>query len=442
MIFLLKSNSKDLLIANLKEELGKVKDNRSKVEILKEKLGEFGVLPGRVQNVINNTDALNKMSLGELYVYALSFSDALKIGKLNVANYFTSREIKELGSKEITTEEALNFPITFKNVLKVNDSYYFAVDVTTLRLLDQGKEIQYNPNTQRDVSYAKSQDDDTLIPVPKLNKKSVSAIRSLFRSGELIDSTLIFNARLGTSDEGEEIIYDEDTAELTITKGTMFDCLDGYHRFVAVTTEQAENPDLNMDLMVKVINASEKEAKKHFTQTNTINPIPKSHRLKMNEDDLASFIINRINKESEIKNKIASSSNLNNTLTTYQLMAEGISKGFKVKNRAEAIAISNFLIELVDNFSYSHPEVLEDFDKQAPNLVFKGFFWRGLMILAGKAKEDDLSPMDIVKLLDSIDFTYKNPLWEDLKVVVEGKLSSYSKNALEKYLVSLVEGDS
>ncbi len=67
-----------------------------------------------------------------------------------------------------------------------------------------------------------------------LNPKSLREIEKQTLNGDLITSTLRYNAKVGTGNDGLELYYDEKEQSLTVLEGTTLDVLDGAHRTFSI----------------------------------------------------------------------------------------------------------------------------------------------------------------------------------------------------------------
>ncbi|WEG18573.1 DNA sulfur modification protein DndB [Alkalihalophilus pseudofirmus] len=399
-----------------------IKTNRDKNRQFKDMMWQYDVAASRVTEILAKADeVVPNMDLKELIIVNFEAYNLLKIRKIDPKLFFNDREIKEAKSTfvgEHSGDDIAKFPYTFKNVLKTSDGYFALVSVSAFRKLENGKQIQYNPNTQRNTKKTKTTDGD-MIETPRVNQKSIKEIKELFFKGKLISSTLAFNARLGTSDVDEELIYDDEEKTLTITEGTLFDCIDGYHRYSATIEAQAENPDIDMEFMVKIVNLTESQAKEHFTQTNTINPIPKSHKRKMDENNYVNFLVNYIEGNSELKGKIVSDpvvSPKSDSLTSYGTLGEAIEKHFNVDNKGAAIKLGRYLTEFFNEICYSYPdEFLGDVaEYKKKTYINSQSMFAGFIALAKRMHDENIEIKKINDILNNIDFSKDNNKWDNI----------------------------
>ncbi|MFB6445886.1 DNA sulfur modification protein DndB, partial [Bacillus velezensis] len=340
------------------------------------------------------------------------------------------------GGRVFAGEEVVKLPYKFKNVIKIKeDNYVTSITAKELSELYNSSILQYNYNTQREGKYIKG----SLIPVPKTNPKSVDEIKELFIKGDLIVSMLTFNARLGTSDGDEEVEYDPSDQTLTVTRGTLLDALDGYHRISGIVKAIAEVPELDQPFILNVLNYDEEKAKVHFAQMNTINPVEKSRIEELGQKRYSSTVVEQLKFKSELKNKISPQSEIgidSNFLVTYYTLSEAIDDAFELKSRKDALKIAKYLVDFFDNLFYAFPdEFLEDdlssIRKQSyinHNVMFYGYVY-----LAKKMKENNVELNKLENILNTIDFSKSGRVFEELgRQNNENQLKNIMKKKLKR----------
>ncbi|MFK3936624.1 DNA sulfur modification protein DndB [Alkalihalobacillus sp. NPDC078783] len=433
--------AKGKLLERIKDELGNYNKGTKLVELQKA-VSNYKVSTGRVISILNNPNQLDEMDEAELYVFTNALYSLNSVDALNPSNYFTNNEIKDYGSTfEGYVSDKITFPHTFDNAHQVNDEYIIFVDIATLRRLDNGGEVRYNEKTQRSGKEVNG------VFEADINMNHVNQMRELLKKQELESSLLVFNARRDTADDMNvgEVVYNKELNKLTITKGTLFDCIDGYHRFLALTGEQANNPSIEMQVPIKIKNTSEKGARRAFTQINTYHPILTSHKRRMDENDLGAEVIRRFIEDSQLGSKVAKNSQINsaNTLTTFATLASAADKSFDLNDRSDTKYAADYLVEALDEVTYTFPELMDNaLPSNRQSLLYKTAFWGALVNLTGKAKEMKLNYKAVAKTIKDIDFSYDNSLWIELEVIKEDKtISSNAETKLTKYFFSIIENN-
>ena len=83
-----------------------------------------------------------------------------------------------------------------------------------------------------------------------LNPKSLHEIEKQSLEGDLITSTLRYNAKVGSGMDGVEFIFDQREKSLTLLKGTLLDVLDGAHRTFSIYNAYMKKADLEGNMIV------------------------------------------------------------------------------------------------------------------------------------------------------------------------------------------------
>lgn len=432
---------------NLIDVILEIKNDKKIVKQIKDGLKPQKILAGEVQKWFQNPEKhIKEMDDEKLYFLTEQIYLITGSALVDHREFFTPREVKEIKTTfEGYKSNEINFPYTFRNATKLSDGWSVHISVTELRLLNNGREIQYNPNVQRSSKVIKS-DEGNAIPVPKIYKSKLAEIKDLFLRGKLRTTTLTFNARLGSSDEDEEVLFDEETGNLTITKGTLFDCIDGFHRLTATTQAQESNTDVDMLFMVKISNTTEAGAKEEFTQINKVTAVHKAQRDRMDQERFENFIVEKFlrGEESEIKNKIVSENTVNyksNNLVSYSVLSDAISDQFKISNKSEAIKIGRFLSEFINEICYAYPDEFlgEDIAEiKEKSLINSNVMFAGYIALSKRFYEQNISVDKVGEVLLKINFNRDNPEWKELNIVDnKGSLLNSSKKGLVKYFEEL-----
>ncbi|MCC9021765.1 DNA sulfur modification protein DndB [Bacillus nakamurai] len=426
------------LKSEIEEAIKEIKNDSNKVKELKAIMGnKYKTLPGYVQEILNNNDNnVQRMNEKEVYIFAKELYSILGILALDPANYFPTRLAKELeGGRIFAGEEVVKLPYTFKNVVKIKeDNYVTSISAKELSELYNSSILQYNYNTQREGKFIKG----SLIPVPKTNPKSVDEIKELFIKGDLIVSMLTFNARLGTADGDEELDYNPSDLSLTVTRGTLLDALDGYHRISGIVKALAEVPELDQPFILNVVNYDEEKAKHHFAQMNTINPVEKSRIEELGQKRYSSTIVEQLKFNSELKNKISPQGDIgldSNFLVTYHTLSEAIDDAFELNSRRDALKIAKYLSSFIDNLFYAFPdEFLEDdlTSIRKHSYINYNVMFYGYIYLAKKMKENNMELNKLEGILNTIDFSMGGTFKELGRRNNEDQLKSGMKKKLKR----------
>lgn len=444
---------KDELIENLSNLFESFKSYKQKerktVETkIKNGLKQYKILPGDVQELINDPSRLNEAGIDKVYLLAEQTYEVLKKSNVNPESYFTKREIKEIKTTfEGYGIDKVDFPYEFKDVIRINDDDYItSIKASEIKFLFENALLQYNTETQREARQITK--GDQIIEVPKIYEKSVKEMEELMEKGEIISSVITFNARLGSSDSDteEELEYDENTKTLTVTKGTLLDVLDGFHRINAVVRALRKNPSIDTTFKLNILNFDKKRAREYFAQMNTISaPINKGHLNTMRESKHTTFIANYVQANSELRGKIYNGSNIPYTspfLTTSNTLWNSIEDNFKVSNKKEAIEVAQYLTEFINTlFMYFPEEFLGNNIQEIRNrsLISANVIFYGYVLLCKRLYQEGISLSKLKDIISDIDFSRNNPMWINKKLInKEGQITAgNAKNIVYKIFKEL-----
>jgi hypothetical protein len=422
------AKSKDKLRSNLIKVLTDIKDDTDKIKQVKKGMKSYKILPGKVQSYFNNPELVNELDIETVYFLTEQAYSVTENTTIYPTEYFTVREIKEIKSNfEGYESETIEFPYTFKNVLKGNeDDYMLYIKASEIKVLFENSLLQWNAETQREARQSKKGDE--IIETPKVVEKSVREMEELLEKGEMISTVITFNARLGTSDDesGEELIYDPNKMELTVTKGTLLDVLDGFHRINSIVRALRKDPSLDETFKLNILHKGKAQAQQYFKQLNTTNPVGQGHLKKMGETRQADFIAKQLQYNSELKNKVAASDTIapnSDFLVTFNVLSDAIDEVFNIEDKPTAITTSRYLTQFINELFFSFPdEFMGDIAEERKNtLLNANSMFYGYISLARRMKDSDININQIANILSSIDFSRENKLWQDNKILDENK---------------------
>lgn len=446
---------KEQLQETLVATIERIKSDKKRVTRIKKGLKEYNVLPGTVQLILNAPEEQLKQ-IDDKFLCLLTEQIYIVSGnlELNPEKYFSKREIKEVKStyEYINELEKVDFPYTFKPAIKVDEDVYTTViKASELKMLMDNKLLQYNFLTQREAIEHFNKTKSEIVREIKIYKKHMEQIKKSILKGEALPSTLTFNARLGTADEGVELIYNEETLELTVTEGTLLDCLDGYHRVTAIVKAFMENPEIDMKFMLTIVNYDIPKAAQYFTQINTIMPVAKTHLRAVSKTRESEFIVDQLRYNSVLKNRIATTHRIapkSDLLVTFTTLADAIDDVYTVENRAEAIKLSRYLKKFFEELFYAFPdEFLGDVAQvREKSLINANAMFYGYIALSKRMKDKNVPLEKIYDILKNIDFSRENKMWEDINAVDEdGRITNKGKKKLKEFFeqidLDVKEGD-
>ncbi|MGM7720602.1 DNA sulfur modification protein DndB [Metabacillus sp. Hm71] len=431
---------KNEFINDLREVFTQIKDDKKITDKIKNNMKKFRVLPGQVQEYINGQVEMREEDIS--FISILAEQTYIVTGKslANPLNTLTEREMKEIKSNfEGYNIEKPDFPYTFKGeVIRVTDDFHVVKSsLKEISFLFNSSLLQWNAETQRESRQHKDKRTGNIIETPKLVAKNVNEIKELTKKGQLNISEITLNARLGTSDEDEELIYDGSERTLTVTKGTLLDVLDGYHRTNGIAQALREDPSIDREMLLFVLNYDKKRAQEFFRQKNTFTVVSSSHLKKMGDVRQADFIAKQVQANSELSGKVAAGDHISpnsDLLLTFNTLSDSIDEIFNITDKPTAIKVSRYLTDFFNELCFSYPdEFLGDIaEHRKTTLINANVMFNGYVQLAKRMYDEGIKVNKLTRILSDIDFSRDNKMWVDLDVLDQ---SNRIKNSSKKQII-------
>lgn len=432
------------LIEEMKNNIENVIKDSKKFRQMKLDLGGHGITAGRVEQVLSNVHLLedSKTDVRELILFAQEFYFITLDEKLNPRNYWTEYEIKEAKQYyPLRTEKEYDLPYVLENVSKVGHNVWSTViDVKTIAKWMNSMVLAYNFDIQREskISVRKG----IVIERPTVYQKNVDEIHDLMNKGELVVTTIALNAAVGTSDEGDELIYDSKKNTLTINTGTRLDILDGFHRCLASLKTYTKNKDIDFKFNLLISNYTTPEARQYQAQLAKATPIPQSRADELGSNSMANTVIQQLRTNSELRGRVSSSESPvreAGEVTSHKILLSAIDKEFKMETRADAYEVSESLGIFFDMLIGKNKE--EFLNKSRKTLMGEPEMFVGYISLAAKMIEKGISPTKVNDVIKDVDFLKENGLWRELDFLTKGlKVSvNFNEEKLSEYFRGLVQ---
>lgn len=435
------------LLDKIEQNIHLISNDRNTSNEVKEELSKYRIHEGRVEEYFSNpADILEEADARELAL--LTEQIYMKTGKqeFNPENWFTSNEMKEARQFDFILtfgEEEIEFPLEFENVIHIgNDLYAVPIDVKIIAQLIRSKKLNYNYEIQRQASFVKRK--EFIITKPTVYKKNVKEIKDLLLKGELIHTTLAFNAATNTSDSGEELSYNSKKNILTINDGTRLDILDGYHRCLASEQAYSENPELNFKFLALISNYTTRMAQQYQAQLAKATPIPVARIQELEVNRHSDTVVQILKSDSELRGRISSSSSKMNQavgeLVSYRVLADSIDREFQMKTKLDAREIGEYLNEFFDYLIGSFPDEFIEFENYDRSIMAYNKMFAGYVALAAEMKEKNIKLNKLKDIINNINFNKDNPEWVELNIVTEnGKINNRMKETdISKYFKQLI----
>ena len=321
-------------------------------------------LKAATHSILLQQRPLSDVSDKEIYWVIDGLNETLsKNGELNlvkdfkIKDIFTDKEIQKYSKSKFENVTETIYPISFK-VLKISDDQWLST-ISSKKLFELYKNqiINYNKNTQRPLKEVTKHGVKTY-KINK-NKQSVNAIKEDLKKGLFIPNCLTFNINM--DNPSNEYYVDEENGELVLDNG-QFDLIDGFHRYSAITELLLENPDIEFNFGIWIMNFDENKSCRFIAQEDKRNKINKTYTKSLdalNGDNFSSRIIQVLNENnnSPFKGKLT---RYNDSNINYDDVVITINDNFKCSTRMEANRLSENIIKSF--------EILEDDNIDITNL--------------------------------------------------------------------------
>ncbi|MGD6876912.1 DNA sulfur modification protein DndB [Bacillus infantis] len=428
--------------SKLKTEKDKVAD----IKIHLSKTHQIG--SGKIQKFLNNPKKeVEDLDIRELYLFTEQVFSKTGNVEVDPETYFTENDIREArqfsGLTEVKESE-MDFPITIANAQVVgNSAFMVTLDIKVIDKLLTSQLLHYNYDLQREAKYTRRK--DKVIIEPTLNMANVNQIQSHLLQGTLVPTVLVFNAATRSAESGTELIFDSKKMELTITKGTKCDIVDGFHRCRASQLALQQNPELSFNFAVLITNYSTKKAQQYQAQLAKATPISKTRIQELEANRLSDTVVQQLREESELKGKISQTNrihSLNKELVTYNVLADTIDEEFRMNTRADAADVGDYLTEVFSFLIGSYPDefINNISETRKETIINDNNMFVGYIVLARRMMETGLKEREIRKLIKDIDFSRDNSLWRKLGVLDEKKNIAdtvKARKAIKQYFENL-----
>ncbi|MFO1442908.1 hypothetical protein KDN24_06720 [Bacillus sp. Bva_UNVM-123] len=376
----------------------------------------------------------------------------LKTGIMNInpENYFTDQEMKKsrqyIGTYDL--DDQIDFPLTLENFTRLTHNRYAGtISANLLAKLSASMKLHYNFNIQRESVKRKVRGE--VITEAKLVMQNVIEIKDHLKNGTLEPTQIVLNAAIGTADYGEnEIIYDSETRRLTITRGTILDIVDGYHRAKGTEMAYHEQGELDFTFTLLILNDTDEGARRYQGQLAQATPIAKERAEELLGSRQADAVMQEFLPKSDLRDRVSDSRHvrkIDNELVAYKLLAETIESQFKHFQLDKMINVYKVAKFLTKTFNYLLGAFEDEFTNKyhefrEKSLINNQNMFIGYIVLARRLMEKNADPSEILEIVENIDFSKQNKLWQEIGVIeVDGKFSKTDKvrEAITNYFESI-----
>ena len=263
--------------------------NEEKQNGILAKMSGYNVPTGLTMDMLTGRTDLSTLSDYLLFLITKCYEDEFE--KQNIVNkYFSEMEI-EMYSKEHYVQETIKFPLHIKCIKVAVDQWIGVVDVNFLMTLRRAQLLNYNVNAQRTLKRV-VRGENTYYKI-SVNVAAVKQIKQEYKNGSFIPNTITLNM----PEETTEYTYDSEKNDLIIKSIDHFDISDGYHRYLAMCREKADNPDFNYPGELRIIMFSDDKIKQFIYQEDQKTKMRKIDSDSMNMNSPAILVGERLNQD-------------------------------------------------------------------------------------------------------------------------------------------------
>lgn len=433
------NKTKELLIETLGKHIPKFMEDENSVNELSTQLSKkHNLNTGKIMYYLNDPKRLNEAETAELALIAEQVSLKLDTAEeLSLDEWFNVPEIKEIRQYYYTDsadDDEITLPLEFNNVDYLGDGVYqAAVDFSVIGRLYKYDKLNYNFEIQREGRFKKK--GDTVIQEMKIYKKNVKEIKEKILQGKLKKTALAYNCATDTSEDASELelIYDDKSKILTLTKGTRIDVLDGMHRTMGIYEAYMEKPEIEGKITVLFSNYTTAQAKEYQVELAKATPFNKVRAKQLAETRYSDELVNRLNSEGLLRDKISSTNNISRSLgqlTSFEVLSDAFELYWKPEKRSD---IKNIIKAFNEYLEYLF-EYYEDNINDKENLLFSKYFFIGHVILAKAMHDKVVSYEYLMGILGNADeYKDNSPKFDELEL---SKKFSQNTNKYKKSIAN------
>lgn len=338
---MLKGNkSREELDIYLEEKMKMVVKPREKQKIFKTLLEKFNISIDISSDML--TFRRNISEFTNFQVFAMLYV----LNKKALSRYFTENEIAAFENEKMESVQ-VTFPLVFNNMIKISDDQWIGrTSFQELMRMKDARLINYDENEQRTLRRVKA--GDTEICKIYINNRSVKEIGEALKENRYIPDDITLNMPL----EGSEYSYSGTTLQIEKLPNNMFNIIDGYHRWVAMSNIYNFDKDFDYPMELRIVNYSTERANLFIFQKDQKNRMKKLDAVSYDPFSVSNKICQRLNEDSmsNIQGLIGRNNSLINMSSLSSMINFFFIKGTK-KEEANAVTIKVKKI-LQDKFNY------------------------------------------------------------------------------------------
>lgn len=214
------------------------------------------------------------------------------INRNALSKYYTQDEIDYFSNYKLE-ESKMQLPIIFPNMVQVaEDQWIGTITLQKLMEMRDASFINYDENEQR--TFRRVIAGDTEIRKIFINNKSIEEIKEAMENERYIPDTITLNMPL----DGSEFTYSQGTMKVEQLPKDMFNLIDGYHRYIAMSKIYNFNKDFDITMELRLVNFSTEKANQFIFQSDQKTRMKKIDSDSYNQYSVANKVIQRLNQDS------------------------------------------------------------------------------------------------------------------------------------------------
>ena len=346
--------SRDSLNVYLEKELSGITKPSDRRTLYRQISDKFNISPAITSDMVCFRKDIREFNNFEVFA-VLYFVNNEKLKR-----YFTENEITKYSNEKYEVPATESFPIILEGMVQIcEDQWIGRTTVQTLMKFKQSHMINYDENEQRIYRIIKT--NDGVAKRIWINSNSVASIKDAMEREKYIPDVITLNMPV----DGSEYVYDAESNTLKITAlpNGMFNLIDGYHRYIAMSKITNFNESFDDPLELRIVNYSTEKAEQFIWQNDQKTRMKKVDSDTYDQFSLCNRIMQRINQDpaSNIQGMIGrrdSSISMQHLsmLIKYYYLKERISK--KDENKT-VIEVKNKLENKFNYLTEKMPEYLE-----------------------------------------------------------------------------------
>lgn len=408
----------------LKEVIQENQGNKKLIKAVMEEFESHNIIGGEAYKILNGIINIDDIDRDVIYYVAKSIYNEYGDHRVDFHQFYTDKEIIKLNNEKFYVQNKYDdiFPITFENAQKVDDGYYHVM-LSIKKWVDMynKKVIDYDYRTQRNAKIVNI--GGVKRKTPTLNKKQVVEIKESLLDGTYHPDSMRINFELGSSDEGDEMYYDEKNNKLIINGGEG-SVLDGFHRLNAMIEALSENPNLDIKFPTYIYNYTVNKAKKVFSQINKGMKMDHSELRSLSEEKYSDRVVTTLMSTPDFSGKISRSNDVNHSVgqvVSFFTLSEAIDwqYGKELNNNRDVKKVSSYLSSFFEALFYHYNDLFNGDVKKVfeTNYMVHDRMFYGYIALAKRMEDNNIDVDKVKDILDQVNFSSDNKLWKDRGIV-------------------------